>query len=380
MEKKKILYITGTRADYGLMQSTLKKINSCPALELHVIVTGMHLMPEFGYTAKEIMEDGFNTVLVPATYEKDTREAMSGFVGSFISNLTGILRKIKPDTILLLGDRGEMLAGAVVGTYLGIPVIHIHGGEISSTVDDTARHAITKLSHIHFPATEKSAERIIRMGENPKNVFVVGAPGLDSIVNETLIEPEEIIRKYNLSKPFTLTIQHPVSEEIEDAGNQIQQTLDAVIESQLPTVLVYPNADAGGREMIDAIKQYESNPLIRTYKSIPRKEFLSLMKASSVLIGNSSSGIIEAASFHTPVINIGTRQSGRERAENVLDSNYSKEDIKRNIRKCLYDADFKHVVKTCKNPYGEGKTGEKIVDLLCRMKLDGSLLQKTMIY
>ena len=380
--KRKILYITGTRADYGLMKSVLREIENHPKLELEVIATGMHLMPEFGMTINEIKKDGFKIHEIAATYEQDNKQSMANFVGKFIQLLTDKVKKIKPDIIMVLGDRGEMLAGVIVGTYLTIPVAHIHGGDISSTVDEIVRHAITKLAHIHFPATEKSAERIIKMGEDPSNVFVVGAPGLDIILNENLIEPTKLSEKYNLdlSEPILLVIQHPVTTEVEDAPTQIRETLEAISELRYQTILIYPNADAGGRNMIEVIKEYEKHPFIKIFKNIPYKEYLSLMNIASVMVGNSSSGIIEAPSFGLPVVNIGTRQEGRQRAENVIDVDYDKEEIKAAIKKALYDEDFKEKVKNCKNPYGDGKAGVRIADILSKIKIDKKLLQKKITY
>ena len=380
--KRKILYITGTRADYGLMKSVLREIENHPKLELEVIATGMHLMPEFGMTINEIKKDGFKIHEIAATYEQDNKQSMANFVGKFIQLLTDKVKKIKPDIIMVLGDRGEMLAGAIVGTYLTIPVAHIHGGDISSTVDEIVRHAITKLAHIHFPATEKSAERIIKMGEDPSNVFVVGAPGLDIILNENLIEPTKLSEKYNLdlSEPILLVIQHPVTTEVDDAPTQIRETLEAISELRYQTILIYPNADAGGRNMIEVIKEYEKYPFIKIFKNIPYKEYLSLMNIVSVMVGNSSSGIIEAPSFGLPVVNIGTRQEGRQRAENVIDVDYDKEEIKAAIKKALYDEEFKEKVKNCKNPYGDGKAGVRIADILSKIKIDKKLLQKKITY
>ena len=380
--KRKILYITGTRADYGLMKSVLREIENHPKLELELIATGMHLMPEFGMTINEIKKDGFKIHEIAATYEQDNKQSMANFVGKFIQLLTDKVKKIKPDIIMVLGDRGEMLAGAIVGTYLTIPVAHIHGGDISSTVDEIVRHAITKLAHIHFPATEKSAERIIKMGEDPSNVFVVGAPGLDIILNENLIEPTKLSEKYNLdlSEPILLVIQHPVTTEVDDAPTQIRETLEAISELRYQTILIYPNADAGGRNMIEVIKEYEKYPFIKIFKNIPYKEYLSLMNIVSVMVGNSSSGIIEAPSFGLPVVNIGTRQEGRQRAENVIDVDYDKEEIKAAIKKALYDEEFKEKVKNCKNPYGDGKAGVRIADILSKIKIDTNLLQKKITY
>ena len=380
--KRKILYITGTRADYGLMRFVLRKIEEHPKLELEIVATGMHLMEEFGMTINEIKKDGFKVHMIDATYERDNKESMVNFIGKFIQLLTEKAREIKPDIILLLGDRGEMLAGAIVGAYLTIPVAHLHGGDVTSTVDEFARHAITKLAHIHLPATKESANRIIKMGEDPSNVFVVGAPGLDTILNEKLVEPMELSEKYNLelSEPILLVVQHPVTTEIDDAPDQIHETLEAILELKYQTVLIYPNADAGGRKMIEVVKEYKKYSFIEAFKSIPHKEYLSLMKIASVMVGNSSSGIIEAPSFGLPVVNIGSRQEGRQRAENVIDVDYDKEQIKAAIKKALYDEDFKREVKNCKNPYGDGKAGVRIADILSKIKVDKKLLQKRLTY
>jgi UDP-hydrolysing UDP-N-acetyl-D-glucosamine 2-epimerase len=380
--KRKILYITGTRADYGLMRFVLREIEEHPKLELEIVATGMHLMEEFGMTVEEVEKDGFKIHEIDATYENDNKESIANFIGKFIQLLTKKVKEIKPDIILLLGDRGEMLAGSIVGAYLTIPIAHLHGGEITSTVDEFARHAITKLAHIHLPATELSAKRIILMGEESWRVHVVGAPGLDLILNENLIEPMELAKKYNLdlSEPIILVVQHPVTTEVEDAPNQIRETLEAFSELKYQTVLVYPNADAGGRKMIEVIKEYEKYPFIRAFKSIPHKEYLSLMRIASVLIGNSSSGIIEAPSFSLPAVNIGSRQEGRQRAENVIDVDYDKEQIKAAITKALHDEDFREEVKNCKNPYGDGKAGVRIADILSKIKIDKKLLQKRLAY
>jgi len=379
---RKILYISGTRADYGLMRSVLKAIDDHPELELEIAAMGMHMMEEFGMTINEIKKDGFRIHEIDAIYEKDSKKSMANFIGKTIQLLTDRVEEIDPDIILLLGDRGEMLAGAIVGAYLTIPVAHLHGGDITSTVDDLARHAITKLAHIHFPATQESAKRIKKMGEDPLSIFVVGAPGLDAILNAGLIEREEISKKYNLdySKPILLVVQHPVTVEVKDAAGQMQETLEAISELKFQTILIYPNADAGGRKMIDIIKKYEGFSFITTFKSIPRIEYLSIMKIANVIIGNSSSGIIESPSFDLPAINIGCRQQGRERAENVIDVQYNREQITSAIQKAVYDKDFRKQLRNYKNPYGNGNTGRKIADILSKIKITNNILQKHLSY
>jgi UDP-hydrolysing UDP-N-acetyl-D-glucosamine 2-epimerase len=383
MKMRKVAVVTGTRAEYGILKPVLRAIKSHPRLNLILIVTGMHLSKEFGYTIKEIIKDGFKIdAKVEMLHKEDTRAAMAKSIGKCIIKMTDVLEETKPDVLVLLGDRVEMLAGAVAAAYTGIPIAHLHGGETSGSIDDSVRHAITKLAHIHFPATRKSAERIIKMGEDPSRVFVVGAPALDTIINEKLPEPSEISKRYgiDLSKPLLLVLQHPVVTEYEDAANQMKETLDAIVELKHQTILIYPNADAGGRNMIKVIKKYEKYPFIKSFKSLPYRDYLGLMKIAGVLIGNSSSGIIEAPSFHLPVVNIGTRQAGRERSTNVIDVGYDKEEIINAVNKALYDSTFRKKVASCKNPYGDGKASQRIARILANIKIAPSLLQKKINY
>ena len=372
---KKVLYITGTRADYGLMHETLELLNADENIQLDIVVTGMHLMHEFGYSMDEIKKDNFNIHVINQTFVKDDEKSMSEFIGNLIVDLTKLMDEIKPDIVLLLGDRGEMLAGAIVGSYLQIPVAHIHGGDISSTVDDSARHAITKLSNIHFPATELSASRIKQMGENPDHVFVVGAPGLDSIIKvKGNVDERYLKEKYNISKDFVLVLQHPVSLEVENSAYQIEQTLNAVTSTDYQVILIYPNADAGGRAMIDKIREYD----IDAYKNIPHDDFIGLLSLASVLIGNSSSGIIESSSFKLPVINIGTRQLGREKAQNVIDVEYSSKEILDALSYIRTD-EYQMKLKNCKNPYGDGKASKSICEVIKSIEINNDLLNKKFV-
>lgn len=363
---KKVLYITGTRADYGLMHDTLELLNEDANIHLDIAVCGMHLMHEFGYSVDEIGKDNFNLHVINQTFKKDDESSMACFIGKLIVDLTSLMCELKPDVVLLLGDRGEMLAGAIAASYLQIPVAHIHGGDISSTVDDSTRHAITKLSDIHFPATAKSASRIRQMGENPDNIYVVGAPGLDSIIKlKDNINVNDLKDKYGIVKDYILVLQHPVSLEVDEAPSQIQKTLDAVISTDYQVIVVYPNADAGGRAMIEKIKEYG----VDAYKNIPHDDFIGLLSMASVLIGNSSSGIIESSSFKLPVINIGTRQSGREKAANVIDVDYDSKEILKALEYIGSD-EYQDILKECSNPYGDGKAGKRICEILKDIEVD----------
>jgi UDP-hydrolysing UDP-N-acetyl-D-glucosamine 2-epimerase len=375
---RKILYISGTRADYGLMRSVLRNIHNHPSLSLDIVVTGMHLMGEFGNTIDEIKKDGFHYHIVDVRYEDDTKESMAIFIGKFIQELVPVIHSLHPDIILVLGDRGEMLAAAIVGVYLSIPVTHIHGGEVTSTVDDYARHAITKLASIHFPATERSANRILKMDEDASRIFVVGAPGLDQILHEPLLSQEEIAQKYmlDLSKPVLLVVQHPVTLEVDYAPEQIRETLEAVVSLQYQTIVIYPNADAGSRGMIKVIREFEQSPRLKIFPNIPHKDYLSLLHQVSVLIGNSSSALIEAPSLGLPVVNIGTRQMGREQGENVINASYDRNNIRECIDKAINDKEFRKKVKSCSNPYGDGMASTRISNILSKIDINENLLIK----
>lgn len=377
--------VTGTRAEYGVLQYVLRAIQAKPELKLLLIVTGMHLSHEFGYTASETAKDGFE---IAATVEmmpaNDTLQAMAESVGQGIIGMSKTWAQLKPDIILVTGDRTEPLAAAISGAYMNIPIAHIHGGDSSmGGLDEYARHAITKFAHIHFPATQKSAERIIRMGEDEWRVHMVGSPALDAILNEPLLPHEQVIQKFDIdaSKPLILLVQHPVTTETDKAREQITESLEAVAHLRYPVILLYPNADAGGRRMIEIIKDYEKEySFIKTFKSLPRREYLSLLRIANVLVGNSSSGVIDAPSFGLPAVNIGSRQEGRERGDNIIDVGHDHKEIASAIEKALTDEQFLSVVKKCRNPYGDGKASIRIAEILSNIEITQELLQKKITY
>jgi GDP/UDP-N,N'-diacetylbacillosamine 2-epimerase (hydrolysing) len=278
----------------------------------------------------------------------------------------------------------EPLAAVIAGAYMNIPVAHIHGGDaaIGGNIDDSNRYAITKFAHVHFPATKRSAQRIINMGEDEWRVHMVGSPALDTILNEPLLSPEDLIERFglNLRAPLVLVVQHSVTTQVDDAPRQMKETLESIVEIGYPTVLIYPNSDAGGRSMIEIIKEYDKHPFIKTFKSLPRKEYLSIMKMASVMIGNSSSGIVEAPSLGLPVINVGMRQEGRERGKNVIDVAHKKADIAQALERALSDKRFLTEVKKCENPYGDGKAGPRIAEILGQIAITPRLLQKKSTY
>ncbi|KGM96432.1 UDP-N-acetylglucosamine 2-epimerase [Clostridium novyi A str. 4552] len=381
--KRKIAVITGTRADYGIYYSVLKAIENHKDLELSLIVCGMHLSPEFGMTIEEIQKDGFKIDdKIDTILSSDSGSAMAKSIGITLMGLTQSLERINPDILLILGDRGEMIAGALAAVHMNIPVAHIHGGEVTGTVDESIRHSITKLAHIHFSANEDSKERIIKMGEEAKNVYVVGAPGIDYIKNTKYLTREEVLKRFNLrdDKIFMMT-QHPVTTENHMVSNQIEETLSAVAKIGIQTVISYPNSDNGGREIIKVIEKYrEKYDFLKVFKNLSQVEYLSLLNTADVMIGNSSSGIIEAPSFKLPVVNIGTRQQGRLRACNIVDVSYSKKEILEAINKVLYDEEFRKNLEKCENPYGDGQAGTKIAEILSKVQINSGLIQKRITY
>jgi GDP/UDP-N,N'-diacetylbacillosamine 2-epimerase (hydrolysing) len=381
---KKIAVVTGTRAEYGILRPVLRAIEAEPGMELALVVTGMHLSHEFGYTVRDIENDGFEVAArVDMLLSSDTTEAMAKSVGLGVIGIAQSLGQIKPDFILILGDRIEPLAAAIAGAYMNIPVAHIHGGDSPrGGLDEYARHAITKFCHIHFPATRLSAERIIKMGEDEWRVHAVGSPTLDTILNEPLVPFDELAKKLGLGaeRPLVLLVQHSVTTQVDQAPEQMRQTLEAVMETGYQTVVIYPNSDAGGRRMIEVIKEFEKEPSIRSFKSLPRQDYLSLMKSADVMVGNSSSGIIEAPSFCLPVVNIGMRQEGRERGKNVIDVGHNKREIRDAIERALSDKEFIAEVKKGKSPYGDGKASQRIVEVLRTTEITQELLQKKITY
>jgi len=382
---RKIAVVTGTRAEYGVMKPVLKAIKANPELKLLLVVTGMHLSHEFGYTVNDIEKDGFNiTAKVEMLSNSDTPEAMAESIGRGIIGMAQTWEQSRPDIVLVLGDRSEPLAAAIAGAYMNIPVAHIHGGDACTggNIDDSTRNAITKFAHIHFPATQKSAERIIKMGEEEWRIHMVGSPALDVILNEPLLSREVLTERFglNLAELLILLVQHPVTTQVDEATNQMRETLEAIVELNYPTVLIYPNSDAGGRRMIEVIKEYEGHPFIKTFKSLPRKEYLSLVKIASVMVGNSSSGIIDAPSFGLPAVNIGIRQEGRERGNNVIDVGHNKQEIVKGIEKALTDKEFLNEVKKCESPYGDGKASQRITEILSKVEITPELIQKKITY
>lgn len=377
--KRKILSITGTRSDYGLMLPVFEKIIKTPQLELVIIITGMHLLPEFSSSLQMIYDDELcKYYKVSMLLGDDSNKAMSQSLGMAIMGISSIIEDVKPDIVLLQGDRGEMLAGAIAAAHMNIPIVHMSGGDYSGSIDDSIRNSISKFSHIHLTTCQQSSDRLIKMGESANRIIEVGEPGLDVIKNMDFIPAERLAEEYNfdLAKPLILATQHSVTTESEMAAWQIEQTLQAIDDLGIQTIFTYPNSDSGGREMIKILESYKNKPYIRIIPSLGSLKYLSLMKISSMVLGNSSSGIFESPSFKIPVINIGTRQHGRLKANNVIDVDYNTIAIKDAIQYILSNPEFRESLSNCINPYGNGTTAEKTIEILVNLKIIPELISK----
>lgn len=378
MSARRILYISGTRADFGLMQSTLARLDGDPRLVLQVLATGMHLDPAYGLTVNEI-EQARLTIRARVEVERGppTGALMGANLGRMLSGFVPVLETESPDLLLLLGDRGEMLAGAIAALHLNIPVAHIHGGERSGTVDEPVRHAISKLSSLHLVATEESRARLTAMGEDESAVHVVGAPGLDGLAELPQRTRDELAGPYGLDtrRPMALLVYHPVLQEAADAGAHVRAILDSVLAAGLQVIALKPNSDAGSTSVRTALEEAAASGQIQMFTHLTRPTFIELMAAADLMIGNSSSGIIEAATFGTPVINIGSRQNLRERNPNVVDVGTGVNDIAQAIGAAL---SVKRYPRT--NVYGDGHASERIVEILATVDLTALSHGKTNAY
>lgn len=376
--KRKVSYVTGTRADFGLMRSTLAALRDSEVLELSIVVTGMHLSDKYGRTADDIKDAGLPVnAIVEVDLTSATGATMARNLGKMLAGFVDAFLEIQPDLVLVLGDRGEMLAGALSAIHLNIPVVHIHGGERSGTIDESIRHAISKLSHYHFVSTSESRDRLVRMGEQAANVHLTGAPGLDGIVALALRSREELLRDSALdpARPVALMVYHPVVQETENAGIGTAGIIDTLLARGIQLVALKPNSDAGSDQIRATLDARATHADIRIVTHFPRELFVSWMAAADFMIGNSSAGIIEAASFGTPVINIGSRQNLRERNANVIDVAVDPLAIGKAVEQALEQRQY-----DCRNIYGDGRSVDRIVRLIESLPLDQSVMMKSNAY
>lgn len=376
--KKTVLVVTGSRAEYGLLRPIMREIQKSKKLALKVLVTGAHTLASHGKTQSQVEAEFTVDCVVPIREAGTMTEAL----GEEIRGIGEYCAQHCPDLILVNGDRDESFAGAIVGGHLGIPVAHIHGGDKTGwVVDEYIRHATTKFSHLHFAATKKSARRIKLLGEESWRVVVSGGPGLDEIRTLAPISKEEIGKKYGLdaSVPWTIVLHHPTSLDTVSYKEQIAPLLREVVKLPGEKIIGYPNSDTGSKEFITEIDRYRDSPQMHVFKSIPRKDYLALFKNTSLLVGNSSMGIIDSSYLKVPTVNVGNRQSGREKGVNVVDTQYDATSIAKAIKRAQSSA-FRARVKKSTSPYGDGHAASRIVQTIERHIDRSDLFHKKLTY
>lgn len=375
--KRKICVVTGARSDFGLLRFLMEDIKSCPLLELQVIVTGMHLLQEFGLTYKEI-EKSFNIDFkVNTLLDSDTAVEITRSMGYGLIGMAEALDRLSPNIVVLLGDRFEILPAAIAAIMKRIPLAHIHGGETTEgAIDESLRHAITKLANIHFVAAEPYRRRVIQMGERPERVFMVGGLGVDAINRVKFMKRQELERDFNLvfDKRNLLVTFHPATLESESSALQMQALLGALDALENTTLIfTFPNADMGGRDLMILVKRFaETRKNVFAYESMGQQGYLSCLRQVDGVIGNSSSGLLEAPALGVPTVNIGSRQKGRLVASSVINCNPVQEDIARCIEN-IYDSEFRSNLKNTISPYGKGGASKRILEILKIHPLDGLL-------
>ena len=378
---RKICVVTGSRADYGLLRLVMQGIKDDTELTLQVVATGMHLSPHFGLTYKEIEADGFSIdSKVEVLNSSDTALGIAESMSKGLVGCAEAFSRLQPDVILILGDRFEIFTAVAAAVVARIPIAHLHGGETTvGAFDEAFRHSITKMSHLHFVASEEYRKRVIQLGENPINVFLVGGLGVDGIKNITLLSKEELENSLGIQfQPKSLLITfHPVTLDDETSDNQMKELLSALSYlSDTTLIFTMPNADTGGLRIIQMIEEFvESHPNAHSFTSLGQKHYLSCISQVDGVVGNSSSGLTEAPSFKKGTINIGIRQLGRLQASSVINCEPMEEQIRAALVK-LYSNGFKTSLEMTSNPYGEGGASFRVVKVLKDAPLD-KIIQKT---
>ncbi len=382
--KRKITVITGSRAEYGMLRSVLREITCNEHLKLYLIVSGMHLSKKNGLTINEIKKDGFKIhSIVDMLPKGNSPYDMANSLGLGVQKFSEIFRKIKPDINVILGDRDEVLASALAASHMNIPNAHIHGGDRSRAgIDEYNRHAITKISNIHFAATKNSKDRIIKMGENSKFVYFTGSPAIDEVTHHEITKKEILEKQFkiNFFDDEIILLYHPITNDIQQTKKEITAILNAIVKIKKPTIIIAPNSDAGSLFVLQNIQKYVKKfSFIKLFKNIPRQDFLGLLTYSGALVGNSSSGMIEASYFDILVVNVGYRQKDREHGKNVID-----------IRTVTTNSVYHGIVKALKmkknyniksdNLYGNGNASKKIAKILEKITLNKELIKKQISY
>ncbi len=375
---KKVCVVTGTRAEYGLLYWLMKEIELDSELELQIIVTGMHLSPEFGLTYKDIEKDFIINKKIEMLLSSDTSIGISKSMGLAQISFAENFEELKPDLIILLGDRYEIFSAASAAMISNIPIAHLHGGETTEgAFDESIRHSITKMSHLHFTASDEYKNRVVQLGENPSRVFNVGGMGIENIKRLKLLSKDEFEKSidFKLNKKNILVTFHPVTLENSTAKEQFQELLDAIDELKDTNIIfTKANSDTNGRIINQMCDEYVSNNSSKSveFSSLGQLRYLSALQYVDAMVGNSSSGLIEAPSFKIATVNIGDRQKGRLKASSVIDCESLRLSISQAFEK-VYSEEFKVLLKDVKNPYGDGCASEKIIQEIKKVELHNIL-------
>jgi len=385
MKKRKVCSVITTRGNYAKMKSVIQHIKADPKLELQLIVGGGAILPKYGNISQSFVDNNIKIDrIIHFLLEGENPVTMAKSAGQAVNELSTAFENLAPDMVIVIADRFECLPIAMTASYMNIPVVHIEGGEVSGSIDESVRHSITKLSHLHFPATREAAKRIERMGEVPETIIPVGSTSIDVIKGIDLENIRAVMElqknmgvgaMVDLTKPYLVVIQHPVTTEYRENLVHVNETIAAIISLKMNTIWIWPNMDAGSDGIskgIRMLREREEIDYIHFFKSLPIEHYAPLMKNSACIVGNSSSGIRESAFLGVPSVNIGSRQTGRERAANVIDVGYDREQIKHSILQQLdhgpYEPDFL---------YGDGRAGIQIVEVLSNFEFN---IQKRITY
>ena len=370
--KRKIVFLTGTRADFGKLRPLIEIVNNSNEFECHIFVTGMHTLSRYDFTYREVEKRGYKNVFV-FTNQNDF-ENTDIILANTIKGFSNFVNKISPDMIVIHGDRLEALAGAIVGSFNNILVSHIEGGELTGTIDESIRHAVSKLSHIHFVSNEDAKKRLIQMGEIEERVFAIGSPDIDIMMKKDLPTKEGLKKYYDMQfEKYAILIFHPVTTELDDLENQTNELVSGAIDSKRNYVIIYPNNDPGSEIILNVYKKLENNANFRIYPSLRFEYFLTLLKNADFIIGNSSSGIIEAEIYSVPTINVGTRQKNRSSNESIMNVESKKEKILDSISK----VDGKEIKSSFS--FGDGKSTKRFFDVILSEKIWDVSIQKQFV-
>jgi UDP-hydrolysing UDP-N-acetyl-D-glucosamine 2-epimerase len=383
MAKAKVAVVVNSRANYGRIKSVLRAIKNHPDLELHLIVGASALLWRFGNVAEQIRADGFDVnAVVYSIVEGENPTTMAKSTGMGIMELATQFENARPDVVITVADRFETMATAIAASYMNIPLAHTQGGELTGSIDESVRHAITKLAHIHFPATEKAKKNIIRMGEAPEMVFLTGCPAMDIVADLDLTPTDDLLPRYkgvgpelDINQPYLVVLQHPVTTEYGSGMDQINETLKAVKSIHIQTVWLWPNVDAGSDDISKGLRMFRENEkpdYIHFYRHFSVEDYAKLIANCRCLVGNSSSGIREGSFLGVPSVDIGTRQAFRERGENCVNVDYNHKEIEEAVRSQMKSGPY-----PTNDLYGDGKAGERIADILAMVDIG---VQKRLMY